>query len=110
MRRDEDGIAVPGIADPLPWRLDVTSGDKWLFDANGVLVGLDGDTLEFTPHAANYHQRLADIVRRFVEMCHRWQHAPSGELGDFIEKDKALRAEAAALWAEMTDDAKGGGK
>jgi len=103
MKRDENGIAVPHEESPIPWT--AADSDEW---ASVRTRAGDGnmETLvcepyfrvdaDFIAHAASYHQRLADIVRRLID----------GDASDmcFVVDD------ARALWAEMTDETKGGDK
>jgi len=104
VRRDANGVVVPDEESPLPWK--VVFSEACAADGSTVAdIGLPDDRA-FIVHAANYHGRLADIVRRFVEMCNLWQTGPASELETFLEKDRALREDASALWDEM----KGGGK
>jgi hypothetical protein len=105
MKRDENGIAVPHEADPLPWGGKISPGDRWYINSRGILLGYSSDTFDYQIHAANYHARLADIVRRIVSQCEKWKNAPASELTGFIEEDTAIQTDASALWDEM----KGGG-
>jgi hypothetical protein len=101
MRR-ENGVAVPGVADPLPWRSNTnqpSTGWGFVFDAKNTTIGYEGDTLEYIAHAANYHARLCDVVRRLAE-------APKNMGPTFFAGYVAqLISESQSLWAEM----KGGG-
>jgi hypothetical protein len=104
MKRDENGIAVPHDVDPRPWKMNVVSGDRWLYDCNGNPVGRSRDTFEFIPHAANYHQRLADIVRRLAD-------TPTNmEPTFFAGYVTRLIHESQSLWSEMADETKARGE
>jgi hypothetical protein len=104
MKRDENGIAVPHEESPIPWT--AADSDEW---ASVRTRAGDGnmETLvcepyfrvdaDFIAHAANYHHRLADLVRRL---------ATEGIQGDI----SSLIVDASYLWAEMTDETKGGGE
>jgi hypothetical protein len=93
MKRDANGVAVPHEADPLPWSRDANSRDHSPVDSRGVPLGLDGDTLDYQVHAANYHARLADIVRRLAE-----QVEPDWRL---FAHQLQITLDASALWDEM---------
>jgi hypothetical protein len=109
MRRDENGIAVPHEVDPRPWKTNFVSGDRWLYDCNGNPVGLSGDTLEFIPHAANYHQRLADIVRRISEWDKKFPKSTIHNVHAEKQFDQIV-SDASYLWAEMTDETESRGE
>jgi hypothetical protein len=68
LKRNEAGIAVPDDETPLPWKVE---RDERISDRCGMKVDSDSDgfpdTLHFIAHAANYYERLADIVRRLAE-------------------------------------------
>jgi len=110
MRRDENGVAVPGVADPLPWRSNTnepSTGWGFVFDAKNTTIGYEGDTLEYIAHAANYHARLCDVVRRLAE--YKAARNPAGRSRESLEKTASglwnAIDDAAELWVEM----KGGG-
>jgi hypothetical protein len=104
MRRDENGVAVPGVADPLPWRSNTnepSTGWGFVFDAKNTTIGYEGDTLEYIAHAANYHARLADIVRRLAV----WADEAKELGGSLTFSLFDIANDAERIWAEM----KGGG-
>jgi len=108
MRRDENGIAVPHEESPIPWT--AADSDEW---ASVRTRAGDGnmETLvcepyfrvdaDFIAHAANYHQRLADIVRRLAE----W-HNQEDDTIDILP----IVTDAAKFWAEMTDETEARGE
>jgi hypothetical protein len=103
MRRDENGVAVPGQSFKLPLRhLGAKGVPAEVIDAAGVTVAPVIYSLEmadFIVHAANYHACLADIVRRLAE----W-HVHKDDTIDILP----IVADAAELWEEMQKE--GGGK
>lgn len=101
MKRNEKGIAVPGEYVNLPLRhLGAKGVPAEVVDAMGVTVtpviyGID--TAEFIIYAANFHERLADIVRRLLE--HSNKIAANAEpISDILD-------DAAALWTEYQENA-----
>jgi hypothetical protein len=100
MRTNDRGIAVPGPADKLPWSCDPERIEKWIAiaDAEGVLLGYEGVTAEFAVLAANYHERMADIVRR-LEAWNGAQDTSEDGLWDIVN-------DATALWAEYQEAVK----
>jgi len=100
MKRDANGVAVPDEESPLPWMYEI--GMLRASDGSPVCEGMLPEDNQFVIHAANYHARLADILRRSVEI---FDLLKTGPLSTFLEKDQALREDASALWDEM----KGGG-
>lgn len=99
MKTNDRGIAVPGIVDPLPWKLDVKSGAQWAKDARGVYLGLERDTMEFQIVAANFHERMADIVRRLADVTLYADASP-----DVIR----LQDDADSAWSEYQEEVQGG--
>jgi hypothetical protein len=85
---------MPGPADPLPWQCNPERIETWIAiaDAKQAPLGYEKDTAEFSVHAANYHARLADIVRRLAE----W-HVHKDDTIDILP----IVADAAELWEEM---------
>ena len=90
MRRDANGVVVPAGHDPLPWNRS-DHEDGWPADAKDNIIGFGNDTIDFIVHAANYHGRLADIVRRLAE----WSES------DLMGDVDAMIVDAAKLWDEM---------
>jgi hypothetical protein len=97
MRR-ENGVSVPGESFPLPWAVTPDHAGSFIGAANGEEIftadRIEG-TAEFAVYAANYHSRLAEIVRRLAQMKRYDDFADVWSVCD----------DAANLWAEM----KGGG-
>ena len=104
MRRDEKGVAMPGPSFNLPLSVDGGPGvPAHIRDVAGVTVAPVVYTLEmaeFIVHAANYHARLADIVRRLAKW-HSEAVAPCGSLSFNLIK---ISQEANELWEEMTQE------
>lgn len=111
LRRNELGIAVPGIASPLPWKNErgpiffgpdiepeeaVTSEEGAVFASDDDIVAeaYDEDDAAFLRHAANYHERLADIVRRIKAWI---DGEAADDFGPIVD-------DAAELWDEMSRD------
>jgi hypothetical protein len=103
MRRDENGIAVPHTESPLPW--SASGHDEWAWvktktgngnHETGVCEPYFRADADYIAHAANYHHRLADIVRRFL--VHSNRMAGRGEpITDIFD-------DAANLFDEMTNN------
>jgi hypothetical protein len=93
--RTENGIAVPSEQSPLTWAYIECDSLNEIVDDNGQQVighvhnAYDAD---FLVVAANYHERMADLVRRLAE----WN--PTDETDPDILLH--LCNDAAALWAE----------
>jgi hypothetical protein len=101
MRTNDVGIAVPHEDSPIPWKPD--GQDEWA----RVLCGKGtSQTMVCEPYflrdaqfisvAANYHERMSDLVRRLLD----WHHGP-------LEKHVSLCDicnDAAALWAEYREE------
>jgi hypothetical protein len=95
MRTNDRGIAVPGewVEMPLTCSDDITL--PAITDAtDGIVcdVMIAGDFGKFLTVAANFHERMADIVRRLAI----WN------TGSLTDRDSLYKAgdDAAALWAE----------
>ena len=98
MIRDENGIAVPNPKSLLP--LDI-SGDLVLNDYGDYVCQIQHpDDADFLTHAAKFHPRLADIVRRLA-VWHEETRRPSGTLSFKLFN---ITSEAAKVWAEMRED------
>jgi hypothetical protein len=102
MKRDANGVAVPHKLCPLPWIADNKGEWPKVKTCNVKVESMvcepcfEADSY-FIAHAANYHARLADIVRRLL--VHSNRVAGNGEpICDILD-------DASALWDEM----KGGG-
>jgi hypothetical protein len=97
MQRNEHGIAVPSEDNPMPWEFDEHG---YLMDGNGLPVTDDNglyysdDSEAYVQHAARYHPKLADIVRRLVD----WGNDVGGDDVSDIARD------AVGVWAEMRED------
>lgn len=100
MKTNDRGIAVPGPADQLPWSCDPERIEKWIAiaDANGDLLGYEGVTAKFAVLAANYHERMADIVRR-LEVWNAAENTMEDGLWDIVN-------DATALWAKYQEAVK----
>ncbi len=92
MRTNDVGIAVPDPCFRLPLRHIIGHGHE-IVDADGITVAptvFTRDMTDFMVIAANFHAKMAEIVRRLNEL---------GTVGD-----KALMyqlwKDAALLWAE----------
>lgn len=99
MRRNDKGIVVPDLQTKLP--LCVLHGIyETLCDKAGSVVANDlvsEDDAEFLKHAANYHERIADIVRLLAEF----------EDQDFVDFQaiNSIVVKASKLWSEYQEDA-----
>lgn len=104
MRRDENGVAVPFKTSYLPWETKKSyMTDIRDFYGGHVTYGAIDEDAEFAVHAANYHARLCDIVRRL----HEWDiKHPKGRIyPQSVENEfHGITRDAAALWAEMTQE------
>jgi hypothetical protein len=86
MRR-ENGVAVPDHESPLPWMYEI--GMIRASDGSPICDGMLPEDRQYVIHSANYHARLAEIVRRLAEIDDQeW----------IINR---LVRDAAALWLEM---------
>lgn len=90
MKTNDREIAIPDILmNPLPWKVE---RDERITDRAGCLVYQDKDstpdTLHFVAVAANYHERMADLVQRLATAGFQ-----VAELTDIAD-------DAVALWAE----------
>jgi len=92
MARDEHRMPVPGDESPLPW----SEMYGVVEDCDGFEICQAGENSSFIAHAANYHHRLAEIVRRLAFS----KLSQESELWN-------LQMDAASLWVEMQQDAKG---
>jgi hypothetical protein len=105
MRTNDRGIAMSGNHSPLPWKPNDTKPGRWDIDtANDYVVtsaewsGIRSQRdRDFIVVAANYHERMADIVRRLAEWC---EGGPEGEFFLVIASD------AGKLWAEYQEAVK----
>ena len=106
--RTVNGIAVPGEGCPLPWAVIPDHCGTYVADANGEEVfdvsRLEG-TAEFQVVAANYHAKMAEIVRRLDDWIVR-------RLGDWNDNDQLIddvvkiSIDASALWDEYQEAVK----
>lgn len=96
LRRNERGIAVPDKMFPLPW----TGEGEIIRDCKGKPGGdcINKQRADFVRHAANYHERLAEIALRLAEAN---EAAKSGKITPIW----LIVEDAAALWDEMKEDA-----
>lgn len=103
MRRNKNGIAVPGVLTKLPFASDGNydaEGLRWdVYDATkrDILSFGYREDAEFLAHAANYHARLAEIVRRFSE----W-HDQDDDTIDILP----IVTDAATLWKKYQEEPK----
>jgi len=101
VKRNENGVVVPGEYVKLPLRhLGAKGAPAEVVDAMGVTVtpvvyGID--TADFIIHAANHHERFAEIVRRFSE----W-HDQDDDTIDILP----IVTDAATLWKEYQEEPK----
>lgn len=97
MKRDENGVAVPGQSFRLPLsHLGAKGVPAEVIDAAGVTVApviYSLEMVEFMVYAANYHARLAEIVRQLAE----WHDQEIEDIGVIV-------ADAVELWDEMRKD------
>jgi hypothetical protein len=94
MRTNDAGIAVPSESSPLPWKLWPHTYPSGINDANGRFIESSPETLRFQHVAANYHERMADIVRRLATV----ENWPDRMM--VAGSALAIAEDAAALWAE----------
>ena len=108
MKTNDRGIAVPGNHSPLPWKANDTNPGRLDTDAandneitsekrEGIRSQRDRD---FMIVAANYHERMADVVRRLAE-AENWPDRMM-VAGSAL----AIAEDAAALWAEYQEAVK----
>ena len=92
MRTNDRGIAVPSERSPLPWHVEcdiVYDVDRaWVSDC---VASTDA---KFITHAANFHERMADLVRRLATV----ENWPDRMM--VTGSALAIAEDAAALWAE----------
>lgn len=97
MKRDENGIAVPSESSPLPWVARTHEGSPAIVSpsrAMNVAKFWDNNDAAYARHAANFHHRLADLVRRLVD----WRSDVADESLDDIG------SLAVELWYEIRMD------
>jgi hypothetical protein len=92
LNRDENGIAVPFESHPLPWKA------AWgtVADANDDEVCQPGEQDGFICHAANYHFRMAYIVRTSAQ----WNESGIPHVETLLK----FISDSAKLWDEMSRD------
>lgn len=95
---DEHGMPVPHAGSPLPWKPWPRLSPSGIIDANGRWIENSTETIRFQVHTANFYERTAEIVRRLGK-----PQALS------LAEVEAIMLDAANLWSEMQEDAKGGG-
>jgi hypothetical protein len=98
---------MSGNHSPLPWKPNDTKPGRWDIDtANDYVVtsaewsGIRSQRdRDFIIVSANYHERMADLVRRIVDWDKKY---PKGMIHSYhAEKEHdAIADDAAALWAE----------
>lgn len=91
MKTNDRGIAVPSEQSPTPWQYKETEFYNEIVDDNDDTVIEDvlaKDDAKFQVVAANYHERMADIVRRL------------GESGQTLDQWDDIAEDAGKLWAE----------
>jgi hypothetical protein len=98
MKTNDRGIAVPSNGSPLPWKPWPRRIPSGIVGANGRFIDTEPDTFRFQTVAANYHERMAEIVRR-LEAWSGAQDTPEDGLWDIIN-------DATTLWAEYQDAVK----
>ena len=103
MKRNENGVVVPSDESPLPWKPWPCFTPIGLVDANGRWTEkISWETIQFQAHAANYHERFADIVRRLVTWADE-----SGKPGTPMTVNLfTLCEDAASLWKEYREEPK----
>ena len=101
MKRNENGIAVPGEPFTLPLRVNTAKGTlTHITDVVGLTVTpvvYTVEMAEFLREAANFHERFGEIVRKLAE----W-HDQDDDTIDILP----IVTDAADLWEEYREEAK----
>lgn len=99
MKTNDRGIAVPSDDAILPIRTDGDAIIPSLVSEDGCVADtfVDPDFAEFLAVAANYHERMADIVRRLAE----WNEGDPA-----ADNYTSIASDASKIWAEYQEAVK----